>query len=151
MTGSMEAAVLLKGLFAGVSATAAMLLVEAPAWKLWGLPGVMEWQENQEIAERVLHRPRETLVAPGLIFHFLHGCLAGIVFAIVVSIMTLGLPVPLLGVGYALLLWIIGLVIFKPIIGKRIPGDRSGRIAISVNLAGHLVYGTVLGLLMVPL
>jgi len=145
----MEAITLLRGIMAGAPATAAMLLVEIPAWKMWGLPGVMEWQENQGIAERVLHRPEKTLVAPGLILHFLHGWLAGIVFAIFISITTLGLPIPLLGLAYGLLLWLLGLVIFKPIIGERIPSGLLGRIAISVNLAGHVVYGSVLGILMV--
>jgi quinol-cytochrome oxidoreductase complex cytochrome b subunit len=145
----MESITLLKGIAAGAAATAAMLMVEVPAWKMWGLTGVMEWQENQGIAKRALHKPAETLVAPGLTLHFLHGCLAGIVFAIVISIVTLGLPVPLLGLAYGLLLWILGLAIFKPIIGERIPGGRSGRIAVSVNLAGHMVYGLVLGISMV--
>lgn len=135
------------GLAAGFAATIAMVLVEVPAWRRWGLPGVMEWQENQALAARVLGRPREALVLPGLAFHFLHGALAGVVFVLGVPLLPWALPLVGLGALFGFALWLVTLVIHGPITGTPPGRDQMGATAMAVSLVGHLAYGVALGLL----
>lgn len=135
------------GLTAGVVATVGMVLVEVPAWRRWGLPGVMEWQENQAIAERLLGRPRGELVAQGLAFHFLHGALAGVVFVLGVPFLPVRDPLLALGLLFGFALWAITLGIHGPITGTPPGRDPLGRRALAVSLAGHLIYGAVLAVL----
>src|SRR5437879_13858185 len=64
------------------SPTAVMTILEVPAWRRRGFAGILDWEQNQTMAARLLGRPAEELVAAGLGLHFSHGVLAGLVFAL---------------------------------------------------------------------
>lgn len=145
----MDTTTAVRGILAGVAATGAMSLIEAPAWRHWGLPAVLDWEQNQAVAARLLRQPRELLVLPGLGLHFVHGALAGIVFALALPFLPLSLPVPALGVGYGLVLWLLTLLVHVPTTGHR-PGEGPReQVALVVSLASHLVYGVLLAALVI--
>src|SRR2546423_12303225 len=70
------------GPLAGFLATTVMTILEVPAWRRRGFRGILDWEQNQTMAARLLGRPAEELVAAGLCLHFSHGVLAGLVFAL---------------------------------------------------------------------
>ncbi len=143
----MDGFVILQGLLAGLLATGVMVLTEIPAWRRWGIAGVMEWHENQAMAARIIPRPKEQLVTQGLTLHFVHGSLAGAAFVLVLPLLSFGLSAVVVGAGYGIVLWLITLVIHRPTTGMRIREDPFARIALPVSLVGHLAYGASLGLL----
>jgi hypothetical protein len=136
------------GLVAGLVATAAMSLTEYPIWRRWGIEGVSEWNLNQAIMARLLQRPPQEVVAQGLILHFLHGGLAGIIFALMLPIFSLGVPSIEAGVVFGLLLWVIAMLIMKPVTGMGFRNHPLGLVPLVVSLGGHLLYGILLGLVM---
>lgn len=139
----------IRGPFAGLVATFIMLLAEIPAGRRLGLRGVMEWHENQAIASRVLKRPVEYVHEEGLVLHFFHGALAGLVFVIALALASTSISSVLLGAGYGIVLWAIGIMIYRPITGEHPTRDKLGRTAVALNMVTHLAYGTALGLLVV--
>ena len=145
----MVAFAIFRGLLVGLAATGAMTLVELVARSRWGFDGLLEWQENQAIASRITGRPVEASVLAGLGFHFLHGLLAGIVFVLALPIFPPEFSLAVLGPGFGLVLFSITLVIHRPITGRRGWSGSLGFVALGVSLAGHLVYGAVLTLLVV--
>ncbi len=145
----MDASVALRGSLAGLAATGAMSLLELAARSRWGLDGLLEWQENQAISSRITGQPVEASVLAGLGFHFLHGLLAGIVFVLILPIFPPEVPLAILGPGYGVVLFSITLVIHKPITGRRASSGPVGSVALGVSLAGHVIYGAVLVLLVV--
>jgi len=138
----------LKGLVAGLISTAIMSLLEYPIWRRWGLEMVTEWHLNQVIAGRLLRRSTETVTVQGLLFHVLHGGLAGIVFVILLSLAP-NVPIADAAVGFGLILWVVSLFIFKPVTGVGLRGHSLGLSPLIVSLAGHILYGVSLGLLVV--
>jgi uncharacterized membrane protein YagU involved in acid resistance len=134
------------GFLAGLISTEVMSLTEYPIWRKWGMAGVSEWHLNQVIMSRFLHRPAEALITPGLALHFLHGGLAGIVFAVILPILHVHNTVAA-GVIFGVVLWIIALLIMKPVTGTGFRGYELGWLALVVSLLGHLIYGILLGLL----
>ncbi len=56
---------------------------------------------------------------------------------------------PVLGLGFGIVLWLIGLAIHEPVTGVRPWRHPRGRLPAMLSLAGHVVYGTFLGLLAV--
>src|SRR2546428_493198 len=68
------------GPLAGLFATAVMTILEVPAWRRRGFAGILDWEQNQTVAARLLGGPAEELVAAGLGLHFSHGGLAALVF-----------------------------------------------------------------------
>jgi uncharacterized membrane protein YagU involved in acid resistance len=140
------AAEVLKGLVAGLTSTAVMSLLEYPIWRRWGLEMVTEWHLNQVIAGRLLRRSPNTVIVQGLLFHILHGGLAGIVF---VSVLSLAPNVPIndAAVGFGLILWVVSLFILKPVTGVGLRGHPLGLSPFIVSLTGHILYGMSLGLL----
>lgn len=145
----MDDLTILRGLLAGFAATAPMTLAELLARYRWGLEGLLDWQENQTIAGRILNRPLEVVVFPGLGFHFLHGLLAGIVFVLVVPLFPSAWPLAVLGPGYGAVLFAITLVIHRPITGRYAWSGPQRTVALVVSLLAHLVYGAALALLVV--
>ena len=110
------------------------------------MEGVSEWHLNQVMMGRLMHRSPESAVAPGLLLHFLHGGLAGIVFVLILP----SLPVfsrLVAGVGFGVVLWIIALMIMRPITGIRFSRHPSGDLSLIVGLSGHVLYGLFLGVL----
>jgi hypothetical protein len=123
-----------------------MSLMEYPIWWRWGMEGVSEWHLNQALMARLLHRPPKDLVFQGLIFHFMHGGLAGIIFALILPILSLRIPILETSVSYGLLLWVIAILIMKPITGIGFRNHPMRLLPLVVSLGGHLLYGIVLGL-----
>jgi uncharacterized membrane protein YagU involved in acid resistance len=110
------------------------------------MEGVSEWHMNQALMARLLQRPPQDLVVQGLILHFLHGGLAGIIFALTLPIFSKGIPVVEAGVAFGLLLWVIAMLIVKPVTGIGFRNHPMRRLPLLVSLVGHLLYGILLGL-----
>jgi ribose/xylose/arabinose/galactoside ABC-type transport system permease subunit len=140
-------------LFAGIVSTAMMTLTEIPSWKRWGLHGVFEWHENQAIITYVFHLSDNKKIHFREIFflHFLNGILAGIAFPFIISLLDFSaivISLPLLGILYGFILWILTLIpIHKPITGFSPWNHPLGHRPALVSLGGHIVYGFVLGLI----
>jgi hypothetical protein len=135
-----------------------MTLTEIPSWKRWGLPGVFEWHENQVITRRLfkLSNDNDNINFKGVFFfHFLNGTLAGIAFPFIIASFFTTLVISstsllLLGLLYGFALWIITLVpIHKPVIGLSPFNHPLGHMPALASLGGHIVYGLVLGFMMI--
>ena len=141
------------GLVSGIVATAVMTMSEIPSWRKWGLWGVFEWHENQILSTRFFHIARNQLNFKYIFFlHFLNGSLAGIAFSVMLSI--LNIPITqdytlALSVLYGFILWIATLVpIHKPITGHSLWNHKLGHLPSIASFIGHLVYGLVLGIVL---
>jgi hypothetical protein len=139
-----------RGLASGFVATAGMSLIEFPVWRKWGMKGVIEWHMNQSLMARLPGRHPHHLVSQGLILHFLHGGLAGIVFVFLLPVVP-RITIMHAGVAFGLILWIISLLIMRPVTGVGIGGHPSRWLALIVALAGHLVYGILLAFSVISL
>jgi hypothetical protein len=130
-----------------------MTLTEIPSWKRWGLHGVFEWHENQAIITYVFHLSDNKKIHFREIFflHFLNGILAGIAFPFIISLLDFSaivISLPLLGILYGFILWILTLIpIHKPITGFSPWNHPLGHRPALASLGGHIVYGFVLGLI----
>jgi hypothetical protein len=130
-----------------------MTLTEIPSWKKWGLHGVFEWHENQEITKFLVGLSDSKKIYFGGIFflHFLNGTLAGTAFPFIISLLPFSaivIPISLLGIFYGFILWIVTLIpIHKPITGFSPWNHPLGHLPALASLGGHIVYGFVLGLL----
>ena len=130
-----------------------MTLTEIPSWKKWGLHGVFEWHENQEITKFLIGLSDNKKIYFGRIFflHFLNGTLAGTAFPFIISLFTFStivIPLSLLGILYGFILWIVTLIpIHKAITGFSPWNHPLGHRPALASLGGHLLYGFVLGLM----
>ena len=108
------------------------------------MEGVSEWHLNQVMVGRLMRRSPQTVVAPGLVLHFLHGGVAGVVFVLLLSnipsILSIGA-----GVGFGIVLWIIALMIMKPVTGIGFRDNPLRLLPLIVSLGGHVLYGLFLG------
>jgi len=86
----MDVLVIVRGLTAGLAATGVMTLLELPVRFRWGIEGLLDWQVNQRMASRILKRPADAVVLPGLGLHFLHGLVLGVVFVLVIPLFPSG-------------------------------------------------------------
>jgi hypothetical protein len=140
-------------LFAGTVSTAIMTLTEIPSWKKWGLHGVFEWHENQAIISYLFSfSDNKKIHFIGIFFlHFLNGILAGIAFPFIVSLFNFSaifISLPLLGILYGFILWILTLIpIHKPITGFSPWNHPLGHQPALTSLGGHIIYGFILGLI----
>lgn len=139
------------GLVSGIVATTIMTMTEIPSWRKWGLQGVFEWHENQILSIRFFHIARGKINFKYIFFlHFLNGSLAGIAFLLLLSV--LHIPVTqdyILGLSvlYGFALWIVTLVpIHKPITGNSLWNHKFGHLPSIASLIGHMIYGLVLGI-----
>ena len=142
------------GLISGIVATAVMTVTEIPSWRKWGLLGVFEWHENQLLSTRFFHIPRDKLSFKYIFFlHFLNGSLAGIAFPLILSILHIPISpdyILMLSVAYGFMLWIVTLVpIHKPITGYSVWNHQLGHLPSIASLTGHLIYGLVLGIVII--
>ncbi|HJY09458.1 MAG TPA: hypothetical protein VJ250_00815, partial [Nitrososphaeraceae archaeon] len=82
--------------------------------------------------------------------HFLNGSLAGIVFPLILSILNIRVTqdyMLMLSVAYGFVLWIATLApIHKPITGHPLWDHKLGHLPSIASLIGHLIYGLVLGI-----
>ena len=141
------------GLVSGIIATVVMTMSEIPSWRKWGLWGVFEWHENQILSTRFFHIARDQLNFKYIFFlHFLNGSLAGIAFSLILSI--LNIPITqdytlALSVLYGFILWITTLVpIHKPITGHSLWNHKLGHLPSIASFIGHLIFGLVLGIVL---
>ncbi len=139
------------GFVSGIVATAVMTVTEIPSWRKWGLLGVFEWHENQLLSTKFFHIPRNKLSFKYIfVLHFLNGSLVGIAFPLILSILDIPITrdyVLMLSMAYGFMLWIVTLVpIHKPITGYSVWNHQLGRLPSIASLIGHLIYGLVLGI-----
>jgi hypothetical protein len=138
------------GLAGGIVATTAMTLMELPFWKLWRLHGVLEWHENQVLISKFLSLDEKKLHFSGIFgLHYLNGALGGVGLALALYFMSglNNIPLIAISIGYGFLLWILTLVpIHKPITGVHPWNHPLGRAPAIASLAGHLLYGVILGI-----
>ena len=144
-------ATLFAGLVSGIVATAVMTLTEIPSWRKWGLLGVFEWHENQILSTRFFHNAPNELDFKYIFFlHFLNGSLAGIAFPLILSILNIDTTqeyIWVFSIVYGFVLWIATLVpIHKPITGNSLWNHNLGHLPSIASLIGHLIYGLVLGI-----
>ena len=144
-------AAIFSGLVSGIVATVVMTVTEIPSWRKWGLQGVFEWHENQILSARFFRIPREKISIKYIFFlHFLNGSLAGIAFTLILSILDIPITrdyVLVSSVVYGFMLWIVTLVpIHKPITGYSVWNHQLGHLPSIASLIGHVIYGLVLGI-----
>src|SRR2546426_10150361 len=92
------------GPLAGLFATAVMTILEVPASRRRGFAGILDWEQNQTGAARLLGWPAEETVAAGLGLHFSHGVLARLLFALGLAASPVPLPSPAAGAALGLAL-----------------------------------------------
>ncbi|TMI56737.1 hypothetical protein E6H18_06755 [Candidatus Bathyarchaeota archaeon] len=153
----MVSSTLLGAAFAGLVGGVFMTMFEYPFWKAWGMNGVAEWQSNWVILSRLTRaspdRTREPRISWTIILHLWHGVAAGIVFGLLLPVLSMlpggNFSVLLDAVVYSIALWII--FMFAPRSALEFAGGtRISDRGLLVALASHFVYGVFLGLL-VPL
>lgn len=150
------AEIIFSGLFSGIVATAIMTVSEIPSWRKWGLPGVFEWHENQLLSIRLFRIPRNKLNFKYIfLLHIVNGSLAGIAYPLILSILDISIAsdyvyVLILSLVYGFALWIVTLVpIHKPITGYPVWNHYLGHLPSIASLMGHLIYGLVLGIVII--
>lgn len=139
------------GFTAGLFSTILMTLFEIPFWKKWGLVGILEWHENQILFSRLLKKDPVRISFLGiLLLHFLNGGLGGTGLFVFVDIFPiLVLDAYILGLGYALFLWVLTLLpIHKPITGINPFRHPQGIGPLLASLAGHVIYGLSLAFIL---
>lgn len=125
------------------------MLIELAARSRWGLEALLDWQQNEAVAAKITKRPPEAAAVPGLALHVLHGLLLGLVFVLILPLVPPELPLPIAGLGYGLVLFALTIAVHKPIMGRVAASGRHGSAAIAVALLTHLVYGSLLAVLLV--
>lgn len=149
------AEIIFSGLFSGIVATAIMTVSEIPSWRKWGLLGVFEWHENQLLSIRLFRIPRNKLNFKYIFFlHIVNGSLAGIAYPLILSILEISIVSDhvyvLISLVYGFALWMITLVpIHKPITGYPLWNHHLGHLPSIASLTGHLIYGLVLGIVII--
>jgi len=141
-------------LFGGLVATLAMTIIEIPAWKRWGLKGVLEWHENQVLSTKFFKLPDNILHFKEIfLLHFVNGGLGGIGFLLMLwifSFTSAGTEYGttfLFAIPYGIFLWIATLIpLHKTITGISPWRHPAGIMPTTISLIGHVVYGGVLGL-----
>ncbi|HEX9340788.1 MAG TPA: hypothetical protein VF992_06420 [Thermoplasmata archaeon] len=145
----MDVLVIVRGLAAGLAATGAMTLVELPVRFRWGIEGLLDWQVNQRMASRILRRPADAVLLPGLGLHFLHGLVLGVVFVLVLPLFPSGLLPWILGPGYGIALFAITLAIHRRATAGSPWSEGLRSAAVTTSFLTRLAYGTVLALFVV--
>jgi hypothetical protein len=131
----------------GLFATLVMTLVEIPAWRRFGLRGVLEWHENQVLSTKFFRLDESRLHVKGIFFlHFANGGLGGMGFVLALMVFSFATNIIFAGIAYGIFLWLVTLVpIHKPITGIAPWSHPDGTMPMITSLIGHLVYGVVIG------
>jgi hypothetical protein len=139
------------GFFAGLFSTFLMTLFELLFWTKWGLKGIFEWHENQILFSKLLRKDPDKLIFHGIfLLHFLNGGLGGTGLFVFVGIFPILVQYAYtLGLGYAIFLWVLTLLpIHKPITGIDPLRHPQGIGPLLASLAGHVIYGISLSLVL---
>lgn len=136
-------------LLIGIFATLIMTLIEIPAWRRFGLRGVLEWHENQVLSVKFFRLDESRLHVKGIFFlHFVNGGLGGVGFALALTVFSFAMNIVFGGISYGVFLWLVTLIpIHKPITGITPWKHPDGVIPMIVSLIGHLVYGVIIGVI----
>lgn len=136
-------------LLIGIFATLIMTLIEIPAWRRFGLRGVLEWHENQVLSVKFFRLDESRLHVKGIFFlHFVNGGLGGVGFALALTVFSFAMNIVFGGIVYGVFLWLVTLIpIHKPITGITPWKHPDGVIPMIVSLIGHLVYGVIIGVI----
>jgi len=143
----MDAAFLFRGFLAGLVATFLMLLAEIPALRRFGRRGVFEWHEIHASLSRV-RRPRDfgdEFVFP---LHLMIGSTSGLSFAIALSLVRLDVPLAVSGLALGVGMWLVTLAVHGKVTGVHPWRNDMGYVPVAASLAGHVLYGAALGLLL---
>ncbi len=151
--GRFVSSAFLGGAFAGLVSTVCMTLFEFPFWKRWGMNGVAEWQTNRVILSKLARvnssRIQEPRISWTITLHLWHGTAAGIVFGLLLPLLTLlpaGNFLVLLGaIVYSAALWVIFMLAPRRAF-ESAGGTRISNPSLFIALASHFVYGLFLGL-----
>lgn len=133
----------------GLFATLLMIILEIPAWRKWGLIGVLEWHENQALSTKFFKLSDNHMHTKGIfLLHFVNGGLGGIGFLLVLLIFPFTVANMFFsGIVYGVFLWVVTLIpIHKPITGISPWKHPNGMMPTVLSLIGHLVYGVAIGL-----
>jgi hypothetical protein len=143
----MDLTFLLRGFVAGFLATFAMLLAEVPVFRRFGRRGVFEWHEIQASLSRAR---RQSGIDAKFVFplHFLAGGVGGLLFVVALSLVSLDVSLVVPGLALGVLMWLVTLVIHERITRVHPWRNDMGYAPVAASLAGHLLYGAALGLLL---
>ena len=134
----------------GLCATIVMTIIEIPAWRKFGLRGVLEWHENQVLSTKFFRLSESDLHTKGIfLLHFANGGLGGFGYLLILIVFPFGASNLILsGAAYGVFLWIITLIpIHKPITGITPWKHPNGYIPMFTSLIGHLSYGIIMGII----
>jgi hypothetical protein len=142
---------ILAGASAGLVSALCMVFFEVPFWKKCGMTGVAEWQVNSVMLSVIIRKPaREISVVASVAMHVLHGVVLGAVYGLFLIFIPkiTGFPdVVLIANLYSLILWSV-----SPFATRRLFESKGAfqikRRGLAVSLASHVIYGSVLGLLL---
>ena len=129
----------------GVVATAVMTIFQIVQIFSQGKKSVPEFYENSRLLERVIKKDWETVYWLSLPLHFIHGIGGAIGLGIILMVLALPSDI-IIGLIYGLSLWIILLIIHKPITGENILSHKEQLIG---SFISHLIYGISLSLLFI--
>jgi len=143
----MDAGFLLRGFLAGFVATSSMLIAELPAYRRFGRRGVFEWHEIHASLSRVrlLGDLGDEFVFP---LHILFGSTSGLFFAIGLSLVPVEVPLAVPGLALGVGMWLVTLAIHGKVTGVHPWRNDMGFVPVAASLAGHVLYGAALGLLL---
>jgi hypothetical protein len=143
----MDASFLFRSLVSGFVATFSMLLAEIPAFRRFGRRGVFEWHEIHASLSRGRRRGDlgEVFVFP---LHLLIGSSSGLSFAIALSFVRLEVPLAVAGLALGVGMWLVTLAIHGRVTGVHPWRNDMGYVPVAASLAGHVLYGAALGLLL---
>lgn len=129
------------GAVAGVAATAAMTAWLGAAQAL----GLLTRQPPRIITEQTVPIRSETgMTLATIVAHLSYGAAAGAVWGLLAPRRLSG---PIAGAVYGAVLWVCSYEGWVPAAGILPPAHRDNRKRVVTMLTGHLVYGTVLGVL----
>lgn len=128
------------GFGSGLAATVPMTLAEAVAYRLGGAAIVLDWIQNEATTARLWRPHPRARVPVGFALHFLHGAVAGMLFFVAVDLVRSTVPLPILAVAYALILWVLSLAGFRRTTGVSAWSRPTRSFAPLVSLVAHLIF-----------
>jgi hypothetical protein len=132
-------------IFAGIIATIAMSIFQLTQLGYYEKKSIPEFDQNAHLLSRATGKTWEEVYWYGLPLHFGHGILGAIFFGLLVEF-NLAQGELLYGIGYGIFLWIILLIIHKPITRENIFAPFPNSRLLS-SFISHMIYGIILSLI----